>query len=455
MSGKNMFEFRQKLYKLIPDKLYLKLLYKRRLGKKLNLNNPQTFSEKLQWLKLYDRRPEYSKMVDKYEAKLYVAEKIGEQYIIPTLGIWDSFEEIDFSKLPNQFVIKCTHDSGGLVICKDKATFDIEKASQKINQCMKNNFYWFGREWPYKNVKPRIIVEKFMTDYGEGESGDNFCENNANKEPTDYKMMCFDGKVNSSFVCSEWFTESGLKIAFHNTNWEEIPFSDHYPRSANLSEKTASYEQMVELVEKLSKDIPFVRVDFYEVRGQIYFGELTFYPGGGMEEFTPSEWDKTLGDWIPLSRGEYLLEGDTFRIWLHSKMEFRSQDSDLLDYKFFCFHGKPEFCQVISNRSTDERIDFYDMEWNHQEFTGLSVPGHPFANADMSIKQPQTFYKMKEVAKILSEGHPFLRVDFYEVSGQMYFGELTFFPASGFGVFEPNQWNLCLGEMIHLPQKRK
>lgn len=155
-------------FKVLPDKMYLKICYKLATGKKLDLKNPQTFNEKLQWLKLYDRKPEYTRMVDKYEAKKYVAEKIGEEYIIPTLGVWDHFDEIDFDSLPDQFVLKCTHDSGGLVIVRDKAKLDKVAAKQKIEKSLKRNYYYSGREWPYKDVKPRIIAEKYMEDISSG-----------------------------------------------------------------------------------------------------------------------------------------------------------------------------------------------------------------------------------------------------------------------------------------------
>ena len=151
-------------FKFMSDEAYLKFMYKLKMKRKLNLSDPQTFNEKLQWLKIYDRKPEYTTMVDKYEAKKYVADIIGEEYIIPTLGVWDRFEDIDFDELPDQFVLKCTHDSGGLVICRDKSKLDLKAAKKKINKSLKRNYYWIGREWPYKNVRPRIIAEKFMTD---------------------------------------------------------------------------------------------------------------------------------------------------------------------------------------------------------------------------------------------------------------------------------------------------
>lgn len=272
----------------MPDTLYLRLIYRLKMKKRLNLRNPKSFNDKIQWLKIYNRNPLYTTMVDKFEAKKYVAGIIGKEYIIPTLGVWDRFDDIDFDSLPNQFVLKCTHDSGGLVICRDKTLLDRNAAKIKIEQAMKHNFYWMGREWPYKNVKPRIIAEKYMEDKS-GETG----------ELTDYKYMCFGGKVQCVFTCTERYTE-GLRVTFFDREWNELPFERHYPKSEKPIPKPEKFEEMIELSEKLSKNIPFVRVDFYEVGGSVYFGEMTFYPGSGFEEFTPTSADYELGQWIEL-----------------------------------------------------------------------------------------------------------------------------------------------------------
>lgn len=273
-------------YHYMDDATYLKRLFRCKLGYDLNLENPRTFNEKLQWLKLYDRKRIYTRMVDKYAVKKYVAETIGEEYIIPTLGVWRNFDDINFDALPDQFVLKCTHDSGGLVICKDKSKFDKKAARKKINRCMKKNYFWRGREWPYRRVRPRIIAEKFIQD--------------SDGTLNDYKLMSFNGRVKCSFVCSERFTEAGLHVTFFDRKWNVMPFERHYPKSQVPIEKPQTYEKMVVLAEKLSKDIPFVRVDFYDVDGKIYFGELTFFPGSGLEEFTPLEWDYRLGYAIQL-----------------------------------------------------------------------------------------------------------------------------------------------------------
>lgn len=271
----------------LKDQKYLKLRYKLVTNKRLNLENPQTFNEKLQWLKLYDRNSEYIKMVDKYEVKKYVADNIGEEYIIPTLGIYDKFEDIEFEKLPKQFVMKCTHDSGSTIICKDKNNFNIKQAKEKINKALKCNYYYAGREWPYKNVKPRIIIEKYMTD-------------DVNEDLIDYKFMCFNGKVKCSFVCLNRRSKEGLNVDFYDREWHKMPFERHYKNSTQIMPKPENYELMIELSEKLAKGIPFVRVDFYKIKERLYFGELTFYPGGGFEEFNPESWDEKLGKWIEI-----------------------------------------------------------------------------------------------------------------------------------------------------------
>ena len=280
----------------LKDENYLKLKYHYIINKKLNLDNPINFNEKLQWLKMYNRKKIYTDMVDKYEVKKIVAKIIGQEYIIPTLGIYDKFEEIDFDKLPEQFVMKCTHDSGSVVICREKNKFDKEKAREKLDRAQKNNFYYAGREWPYKNVKPRIIIEKYMREEGK-------------EDITDYKLMCFNGNVKCSFVCLNRNSKNGMNIDFYDRDWNKMPFErGHYKNSGYTMNRPENYNLMIKLAEKLSIDIPFVRVDFYEIDKKVYFGELTFFPGSGFEEFNPQEYDKILGDWIELPTKKVLEE---------------------------------------------------------------------------------------------------------------------------------------------------
>lgn len=277
----------------LSDFLYLKLLYYFQTGKRLNLKHPKTFNEKLQWLKLYDRKPEYTTMVDKYAVKECVANIIGQEYIIPTLGVWNRPEDIAWDELPRQFVLKTTNGGGskGVIICKDKLTFDREEAIANLKKAMKRNLYQRFREWPYKNVPKRIIAEKFMEDH------DN-------------------------------------------------------------------------------------------------------------------------------------------------------QTDDLIDYKFFCFNGEPKYCQVIKDRRKKETIDFFDMEWKHQEFVGLNSNA---AFADVLPMKPICFDEMKSIAKVLSRNLSFSRIDLYEINGIVYFSEITFYPRSGFGRFFPQRYDEILGDKIILP----
>ena len=274
----------------LDDKKYLKIKYYLKMKKKLNLENPQTFNEKLQWLKLYDRNPEYTKMVDKNEAKKYVSKIIGEEYIIPTLGLYNNFDEINFEKLPNQFVIKCTHDSGGNIICKDKEKLNMKVAKKKIEKCLKQNYYNLGREWPYKNVKPRIIIEKYMA---------------TEKQPEliDYKFFCFNGEPKFIYVSEGLSNHKTAKISFVDMDYKKTEFyRKDYRAFDKLPSKPKNFEKMKELAKKLSKNIPFVRVDFYEIENKVFFSELTFYPCAGYVPFEPEKYDEILGDMLELPK---------------------------------------------------------------------------------------------------------------------------------------------------------
>lgn len=282
------------LYDSMSDEEYLKRLFKSILGYPLDLEHPKTFNEKLQWLKIHDRQPVYTTLVDKYLVKDYIASIIGNQYIIPTIGVWDRFDDIDFRSLPKQFVLKCTHDSGGLVIVHDKKKMDIDKIKTKIIKSLNTDYYLQGREWPYKEVKKRIIAEQYMSIHEHNQS-------NMQEELLDYKLLCFNGKVRCSFVCSDRYSPSGLKVTFFDEDWNVMPFERHYPKANYSISKPQNYEKMVELAEKICINIPFARIDFYEVDNKVYFGEVTLYPGNGFEEFTPRGWDDILGGWIDLS----------------------------------------------------------------------------------------------------------------------------------------------------------
>ena len=427
-------------YNWMPDELYLKKEFKLRMGKELNLDAPQTFNEKLQWLKLHNCKPEYTIMVDKYAVKQYVADRIGDEYIIPTLGVWNHFDDINFHTLPNEFVLKCTHDSGGLVICKDKSTFDKTDAKRRIEHCLRRKYYYIHREWPYKNVPPRIIAEQYMTE-------------EENQELIDYKMMCFNSKVKATFVCTNRFNSQGMNVTFYNTEWERLPFERHYPASKVDIEKPKTYDEMVRLAEKLSEKIPFVRVDFYEIRGKVYFGELTFYPGSGFEEFSPEQWDKTLGEWLQLPEQKFgggVIVNQGYVLWVHLEENTyisRKENSGLTDYKFYCFDGTPRFLYIsqgLDNHATAQ-ISFVDLEWNCMNFGRKD-----YRSFDELPPKPACFEKMKAVAMRLSENIPFVRVDLYEVNGEVYFSEMTFYPCSGYMPFDPPEADAEIGNLLDI-----
>lgn len=289
---KNPFYFfcyatRKGFINFLSDKACLSLVYRGAYGRKLNLDNPTRYSEKLQWIKLYDRCPLYSKLVDKYEVKSYVSERIGEEYIIPTLGVWNAFDDISFENLPEQFVLKCTHDSGGLVICTDKKKLNLDNARKKINKSLKTNYYKLFREWPYKNVTPRILAEKFMVD-------------NATGELRDYKFYCFDGVVRALGIYSDRGAGKTTKADYFDRDFNWLGLKWGYEHATERPEKPSLYDKMIEIAETLSQGFPEVRVDLYLCNNRVYFGELTFFDGGGFDGFEPDSWDEIFGSWITL-----------------------------------------------------------------------------------------------------------------------------------------------------------
>lgn len=268
----------------LPDKIYLKILYKLIKGCKLDLESPKTFNEKLQWLKLYDRNQKYTEYVDKYEVRKYIKTKIGKEYLIPLLAVYEKFNDINFDDLPNRFVLKCTHDSGRVVICKDKTKLDIKKASNMICKSLKKNYYYNGREWPYKNVKPRIVCEKLLED-----------------NIKDYKFYCFNGIPKFLYVSQGLVYDHSLKVNFYDMNWNKVQFKRNDYNNFDLSlDPPTMFEKMKEICKKLSQDIPFVRVDLYQVKEKIYFSELTFTPTSGFMPIEPEEYNLIIGDMLQL-----------------------------------------------------------------------------------------------------------------------------------------------------------
>lgn len=286
--AKSLSNLKEFIGRWLPDKLYVSLKYRCKLHKSINWNKLSSFNEKLQWLKLYGRKPEYTIYVDKYAVRDYIAKTIGEEYLIPLLGVWDTPEEINFDQLPNQFVLKCNHDSGGLCICKDKSTFDIQSAKKKLGKSLVTDYYLASREWPYKNVSRKIIAEKYM-------------EDSKTKELRDYKFFCFNGVVKALFVATDRQNKStDTKFDFFDAEYNHLNFTHGHPNALQIPEKPKNFELMKQLAAKLATNIPHVRVDFYEINGKVYFGEMTFFHHSGFVPFRPEIWDKKFGSWLEL-----------------------------------------------------------------------------------------------------------------------------------------------------------
>lgn len=277
----------------LSDKNYLRLLYHLTTGKTLHLFKPKLFSEKIQWLKLYYHNPQLTTLADKVSAREYVSKKIGKQYLVPTLGIYNTWEEIDFDSLPNQFVIKCTHDSGGISICKNKPLWDKENSKKIISNSLHHNYYQYSREWQYKNIPPRILIEELLID------NSNTIDNGL----IDYKFYCFNGHPKFLYVA---YNVVGVgkeepRMIYLDLEWKKTPFQrpDHEPLPLQIK-KPQVFDEMVEISKRLSNGIPFVRVDLYCIENKIYFSEMTFTPGGGFSPFYPLEWERKIGDMLVL-----------------------------------------------------------------------------------------------------------------------------------------------------------
>lgn len=430
--GEFMASIISSFFRWLPDATYLKLLYRFKMGHRLDLKNPQTFTEKLQWLKLYNRKPEYTKMVDKYAVKEYVAKKIGEEYIIPTLGVWDKPEDIDWASLPNKFVLKTTHGGGGggVVICKDKATFDKTTAIAKLKESMSSDIYSGLREWPYKDVPKRIIAEKFMAPE----------KSPAPKDLLDFKFFCFNGEPKFLYVSDS----PSHSLAFLNIDWSLTDFGrDDYHPLNKIPERPENLEEMLAIARKLSAGIPHVRVDLYNIDKHIYFGELTLYTGSGYIPFNPKEYDGQLGDLLTLPNaiggGKYLIINGEIK-------PFRPEYDELKDYKFFCFNGKVRFFKVDFGRFVEHHANYYSPEGELLEFGEQGLEPDP----NYPIELPNNLNEMISLAEKLSANVPFLRVDFYNLNGKIFFGELTFYPASGMLPWTTEEADMKIGKYLKL-----
>lgn len=284
--GRFVWLAKRGFYKNMDDEEYLKRMFRIFMDGELDFENPKTFSEKIQWLKVYNKDPELGKKVDKNQAKKIVADLIGEEYVIPTLNVWDSPEDIDFDVLPKQFVLKCTHDSGGLVICKDKDKLDRQKAIKKLKKSLKRDYSSFSREWPYSMAQRKIIAEKYM-------------EDSSGKGLNDYKFYCFNGEPKMLLVVSGR-GEHDTRFDHYDMDFNRMDIKKRYKQSDEKIEKPVTFEKMKEFAKLLSKDDAFVRIDFYEIDGKLYFGEYTFFPASGWAKFDPEEYDIEMGSWLKL-----------------------------------------------------------------------------------------------------------------------------------------------------------
>lgn len=420
--------------KHIPDRLFLQIVFYLRMGRRLHLRNPKTFNEKLQWLKLYNRRPEYTRMVDKLAVKDYVAALIGSEHIIPTLGVWERAEDIAWDKLPDRFVLKTTHGggSGGVVICKDKASFDRMAAINKLNRSLGSDIYESFREWPYKDVPRCIIAEEYID------------PSPKIKDLPDYMWYCFAGVPRYCQVIQDRSSEE--TIDFFDTEWNHQEFVGLNPSAspaAKQPHRPVNLELQIKIARELSKDIPFSRIDLYETGENTYFGEVTFYPASCFGTFRPEQYNDLLGQMLQLpgeKRGGVIVE---FR---DESLGFR--EPDLRDYKFFCFDGEVRCFKIDFGRQTDHHANYYDVKGNLLPFGEKSFA--PIEDEHLEI--PASLPEMIRLAEQLSGSQPFLRVDFYDHHGKVLFGEITFYPASGMGMLTSDKWDRKLGDWIKLPQ---
>ena len=289
-----LFLFWMLISKWIPyDELYIRVFYRLAMQEPLDLKGPVTYTQKIQWLKMHNNNLIYTRMVDKYAVKEMIAKELGQQYVIPLLGVWDDFDAIDFGKLPNQFVLKTTHDSGNVLVCKDRRHFDIAKAKKKFSQALKTNYFFKSREYPYKNAVPRIIAEKYMHD-------------KTQEELTDYKFFCFHGEPRILQIISN--KGVGKKVNCYDMEFNLLSLATDLSGINDTLTKPDNFCEMVDIARKLSKGLIHVRVDLYSINGQVFFGEYTFHNGGGIVNFNPPEWNKILGDMIVLPTKDVLLQ---------------------------------------------------------------------------------------------------------------------------------------------------
>lgn len=414
------------------DKVFLSLKYRVIFGKKLNWETPKTFSEKLQWLKVYDRNPQYTVLVDKIKVKEYVAEKLGEEFIIPTLGTWEHPEDIDFASLPEKFVLKCNHNSGlGMYICKDKSKMDKEAVIRELNKGLKEDYYKLGREWPYKNVPRRILAEKFI------ETEPNV------KDLPDYKWYCFDGEPKYCQLITNNTTQES--IGFYDTGWSRLTFNEKDDVSPHdLQNCPIDLEDQLRVVRELQKKETNACVDLFHIGKKTYFGEITHFSTSEFGELRESDY-KIIHEKMNTLPGDK--SGGMICV-IKQDSTINISRPDFPDYKFFCFDGKVKAMFVATERQfkgEEVKFDFFDDNYNYLPFR----QGHD--HAKVAPPKPSCFDDMKRAAEKLSKGFPHARVDFYEINGHILFGEMTFFHFSGLVPFEPEKWDEQFGKWLTLP----
>lgn len=418
----------------LPDKLYLSLRYRCLMGHWINWKHPKTFTEKLQWLKVYDYKPEYTQMVDKLAVKDYVAERIGKEHIIPTLGVWDRVEDIDWESLPNQFVLKTTHGGGGcgVVVCPDKNSLDKEKAIEKLSSSMRSNAGKSYREKPYLNVPRKIIAEKYMAEHTP----------HVDSDLVDYKFYCFGG-VPKLIMVANGRSTGDKRFAYYDTQWNPVDIKWGAPRPDEEFPRPDNLEEMLKVASKLSAALVHARIDLYNIYSHVYFGEITFYDGSGFEKIDPESYDEYLGSLMKLSENNR--GGVKCRVTA-SRIEYTSiyGYEELQDYKFFSFNGKVQFFKIDWGRFVEHHANYYSTSGELLPFGEKGLEPDPIHVEIM----PDNLSEMIEIAENLSRGFKFLRVDLYNVKGKIYFGELTFYPAAGMGAFVPDEWDERLGELI-------
>lgn len=416
----------------VPDKLMLKIQYRIKTGRKLNLKNPQRFTEKLQWYKLYYKNPLMVQCVDKYDVREYVKSKGLGDILIPCYGVYDSPDEIGWDKLPNQFVMKDTLGGGGVsvVIVKDKKAANLDELKQKAAEWVAIDAHKKGgfREWPYySGKKHRIIIEKYIeSDMSSGGL-------------IDYKFFCFDGKPTWIYVMADRELGNGVGVGIYDSNFEkqDVVRNDEKPLE-RLVKQPVSFELMKDISARLSENFPEARIDLYEVKGEVKFGEITFYDGSGYMTFTPDDFDEKFGESfiLPESRGGRY----SYRLIISS---YEHADHGLVDYKFFCFDGRVEFLYVMGDRTVGEsvKVSLFDRDFKLLPVTRKG--DLPFVAA----RKPSTYQDMLSIAEVLAKEFPHVRVDLYSIDGEVKFGEMTFFNASGYMMYDPDSFDSYIGDL--------